>query len=169
MLWHKVRRDHAKCFSEGEAILLRLQGGSNTGSNTAQERLAGRTSFLARSSGSMHERASGVLPAPKPDECPPFPLVPLLKVRAANLQKPSCTCVCSCPDPPAALRHSPAHLPLLPLQVASAHVELSQKVLLTPTAPTSLNASLALGSVGIMVTTAVLVALCCRLHALCTV
>jgi hypothetical protein len=31
------------------------------------------------------------------------------------------------------------------------HAELSQKVVLVPTAPTSLNASLALGAIGIMV------------------
>lgn len=37
------------------------------------------------------------------------------------------------------------------VQVASMHAELSQKVVLVPTAPTSLNASLALGAIGIMV------------------
>lgn len=39
----------------------------------------------------------------------------------------------------------------VPIQVASMHAELSQKVVLVPTAPTSLNASLALGAIGIMV------------------
>lgn len=64
-----------------------VQGAGGSGSNKAQDRLLGRTSFLARptaSFGSMHERpsgASGALPPPKQDECPPFPLVPLLKVR----------------------------------------------------------------------------------------
>ena len=59
-----------------------------------------------------------------------------------------------------AVPHAAAHAGLwlihclMGFQVASAHAELSQKVLLTPTAPTSLNASLALGSVGIMVCTA---------------
>ena len=52
----------------------------------------------------------------------------------------------------------------LRLQVASAHAELSQKVLLTPMAPSSLNASLALGSIGIMVISFVqsTVIQCCR-------
>ena len=37
------------------------------------------------------------------------------------------------------------------MQVASAQAELSQKVLLVPAAPSSLNASLSLGAIGIMV------------------
>ena len=37
------------------------------------------------------------------------------------------------------------------VQVASAQAELAQKVLLVPAAPSSLNASLSLGAIGIMV------------------
>ena len=40
------------------------------------------------------------------------------------------------------------------LQVASAQAELSQKTLLVPAAPSSLNASLSLGAIGIMVSPA---------------
>ncbi|BDA48870.1 hypothetical protein COCOBI_12-5530 [Coccomyxa sp. Obi] len=79
---------------------------------TQQDR---RTSFMSSASGGgPHRTSSSGGPPPAEDTCPPFPLVPLLKV-------------------------------------ASMHAELSQKVVLVPTAPTSLNASLALGAIGIMV------------------
>lgn len=59
--------------------------GPDGGPQKAQDRVAGRTSFLSRPSGgssglSGRPSASGTLPPPQMDVCPPFPLVPLLKV-----------------------------------------------------------------------------------------